>query len=223
MQADQWFDQLRLLNEENTMGSKAQILAASLLSGVLLTTVTPEVEASPRYAVGWCQVARKDLTDSLSPISIAKNYIYQYQRNNPKFKSLDLAEFRKNAKVSFLSQPKLGVVVRTEYGWLYQATKLNEDGTYVGTDRFVVKVESKGISIFVHYYIEVIGNDPPTYMEGNERYDHFCKRSIWKISSNTPGITDPATLAQWQSSGDLMNLLADAGQVFTGFSPRRAQ
>ena len=142
------------------------------------------VQAAPaRHAVGWCQVARKDLQDSLSPVSIAESYIYKYQRGNPKFKSVDSSAFGHGAKVTLKSRPKFGTIEQTEHNWLYQPTKLKEDGTYVGQDRFVIKVENKGIAIFVHYFIEVIGNDPATYIGSDgERHGHFCAREFWKIS-----------------------------------------
>lgn len=161
---------------------QVQKVAASLLTGVLLTATAPEVEAAGRYAVGWCQVAPKDLQDNLSPTGIAADYIYNYQRDNPKFKSIDPSDFHRGAKVTLLSQPKLGKIEQTENNWLYQPTTFNEDGTRVGRDYFVMKVENKGITIFVHYYIEVIGNDPTTYYgDDGERHAHFCKREFWKI------------------------------------------
>ena len=205
------------------MGSQAQIMAASLLSGVLLTAITPEADAaSSRHAVGWCQVAQKDLEFSLSPGLIAQDYIFKYQRNNLKFKSLDLAQFSQNAKVTLLSQPKLGTIARTEYNWQYQPAKFNKDGTYVGTDRFVMKVEYKGISIFVHYYIEVIGNDPSTYIGSDgERYAHdYCKRELWNISQSPSDSANVSAidLAAWQRSSDLSALIANASQSLTSFT-----
>jgi hypothetical protein len=174
-------------NKEQALEALVQKIAASLLSGVLLTATAPEVEAAGRYAVGWCQVASGDLQDSLSPTGIAADYIYEYQRDNPKFKSIDSSDFRRGAKVTLLSQPKLGKIEQTDNNWLYQPTTFNEDRTRAGRDHFVMKVENKGITIFVHYYIEVIGDDPTTYIgEDGERYAHdYCKRESWKISSST--------------------------------------
>lgn len=161
---------------------KRLILALILLfcgGGPVLVQAVPA-----RYAVGWCQVAPKDLQDGLSPITIAENYIYKYQRNNPKFKSIDSSDFGRGAKVTLLSQPKLGEIEQTEYDWLYTPTKSKEDGTYVGQDHFIMKVENKGVAIFIHYFIEVIGNDPTTYIGSDgERHAHVhCKREFWKIS-----------------------------------------
>lgn len=167
------------------MGSQVQKVAASLLTGVLLTANVPNVEAAVRYAVGRCQVASKDLQVNLYPAGTARDYIYEYQRDNPKFKSIDSSDFRRGAKVTLLSQPKFGEIEQTDNNWFYQPTTFKEDRTRVGRDRFVMKVENQGITIFVHYYIEVIGDDPTTYIgDDGERYAHdYCKRESWKISS----------------------------------------
>lgn len=215
-QADQWFEKQRLLNKEQNMNPQAQKMAVGMLSTVLLTTIAPEVDASPRYAVGRCQVAQRDKEDNLSPITIAENYIYKYQRNNPRFKSISSEDFGLGAKVSVLSQPKLGEIEETKYDWLYIPPKPNADGTYVeGRDHFVMKVENKGVAVFVHYYIEVVGDHPTSYYgEDGQRLPHFCKRETWKISQSdfNSGSQD---YAAWLRSSELSTLLATASQSLT--------
>lgn len=217
-QADQWFEKQQLLNKEQSMGSQVQKMAAGVLSGVLLTAIAPEVDASPKYAVGTCLVVQMDKEDNLSPIIIAENYIYKYQRNNPKFKSISSEDFGGGAKVTVLSQPKLGEIEETKYNWLYIPPKPNADGTYVeGRDHFVMKVENKGVAVFVHYYIEVVGEEATTYYgDDGQRLPHFCKRETWKISQFdfNPGTQD---YAAWLRSSELSTLIATASQSLTGF------
>lgn len=70
-QADQWFEKQQLLNEEQSMGSQAQKMAAGMLSTVLLTTIAPEADAAPKFAIGRCQVAQKSIEESLYPVDVS--------------------------------------------------------------------------------------------------------------------------------------------------------
>lgn len=221
VQAEQWFDQMHKTNREETMNSHAQQLAASLLSGAILTVVSSDVEAAQKYAVGMCQVQSQDLNAELGPSSIAVSYINEYQRDNPEFKSISLNEFRREAKITLLSRPKLGVLKRGEEEWnndtwYYRPTKFNKDGTRVGRDHFVMKAEHKGVAVYIHYYIEVVGNDPTNYAEGDQRLPHFCQIESWKISSNLPTGTDD--LSHWQTTASLSAMLANASGFLTNFS-----
>ena len=164
-----------------------QKIAAGLLVCALLITAFTDAEAAKKYAVARCQVAQRDLPEDLNPIFAARDYIYKYQRRNPVFKSVDLSDFKHGAKTSLLSQPRLGEIeVATERAgddWYYYPKSTNSDGTYVGRDHFMVKVEYKRVAVFVHYFVEVTGNDPTTYIgDDGERHGHFCKRESWKIS-----------------------------------------
>jgi len=195
------------------MGSQVQKMVAGVLSSVLFTAITTDSEASQRYAVGICRVQQKDLEADLHPDLDASGYVYHYQRNNPRFKSISSEDFGRGAKVSVLSKPKLGEIEEgvgkwQEGNWYYRPTKSDVDGTYVeGRDHFVMKVENKGIAVFVHYYIEVVGDHPTTYLgDDGQRLPHFCKRETWKVSQ----IPDASTgdLAAWQRNTDLSSQIA---------------
>jgi hypothetical protein len=162
-------------------------LSVSLLASVLLTATFTQAEAARKYAVAVCRVAQQDLPEDLHPILSASDYIYNYQRKNPAFKSVDLSVFDREAKVTLQSQPRLGEfqVIPGQWGnhWHYHPRVTNGDGTYVGRDHFVVKVTYKRVVVFVHYFVEVTGNDPTTYIgDDGERHSHFCKRESWKLS-----------------------------------------
>ena len=80
-----------------------------------------------------------------------------------------------------------------------------------------MKVENKGVAVFVHYYIEVVGDHPTTYYGGDgQRLPHFCKRETWKISQSdfNSGSQD---YAAWLRSSELSTLLANASQSVAGF------
>ncbi len=185
------------------MNSHAQQLAASLLSGALLTVTSTDVEAAHKYAVGVCQVQSQVLQADLRPRSDVKSYVYKYQRDNLDFKSMDLDEFGNEVKITLLSRPKLGVLKRGEEewnndNWYYRPTKFNKDGTRVGRDHFVMKADHKGIAVYIHYYIEVVGNDPTTYAEGDQRLSHFCQVERWKISLAIP--ESQTDFTNWQTT-----------------------
>lgn len=169
------------------MVSSMHKLTASMLSSALGTLSPTEAHAAKGYAVGVCQVQQRDLPENLYPITTASSYLYKYQRNNPAIKPVDLEAIKREAKASLMSRPKLGKIEvstgRLGDDWDYLPTKFNKDVTYAGRDNFKVKVDYKGVSVFIHYYIEVIGNDPPTYIEGQERKGHFCNTESWKISN----------------------------------------
>jgi len=219
-QANQWFKQIAQSREDEAMTTRVQKISAGMLSGILLAAVSTEAEAAKKYAVGVCQVQQKDLLENLYPIAAASSYIYNYQRDNPIFKSIDLAAFKDGAKLSLLSRPKLGVIDvssgRLGDIWNYLPTKLNEDGTYVGRDHFVVKVAYKSVAVFVHYYIEVIGSDPPTYIgDDTERHNYFCNPETWKISkAPDASITDKAAQLRYTQ---LSTSISDAGDAVKGW------
>lgn len=185
------------------MNSHTQQLAASLLSGALLTVISTGVDAAQKYAVGVCQVQSMDLNAELSPSSMAVSYINKYQRDKPELKSINLSEFEDGAKITLLSRPKLGVLKRGEEEWnndiwYYRPSKFNKDGTRVGRDHFVMKAEHKGIAVYIHYCIEVVGNDPTTYAEGDQRLSHFCQVERWKISLAIP--ESQTDFTNWQTT-----------------------
>ena len=121
--------------------------------------------------------------------------------------------------MTLLSRPKLGAIEvtngRIRDNWYYQPTKFNKDGTYVGRDHFVVKVEYKGVTVFVHYYIEVVGNDPTTYIgDDRERHGHFCGLERWKISQAPD--SSAADVSAWPRSAQLNTLIAKASTAYQG-------
>jgi hypothetical protein len=86
----------------------------------------------------------------------------------------------------------------------------NED--FAGIEHFVMEVEGDGLTVQVHYHLDVRLPGEPTYAfdeEGNKTDDlEACPQSHWKIALHDDQPGNPSLPA----------LLADVGQALTGFA-----
>ncbi|MDP2219250.1 MAG: hypothetical protein Q8K34_03480 [Hydrogenophaga sp.] len=215
-QVDLTFEKLKKYSEEVIM--LPLNLSAGMVIGATLLSATLPVQASQTYAVGRCQVVQGNMPLDISPEYDAFNYVNRFLFKDPNFSGVDFSD--ENSKVTLVIKPKFGSLklIPNQWGddWMYQPGGIGGESTYVGRDNFVVEVKNKGISILVHYFIEVVGNDPTTYIgdNGERRTHEYCKYETWKISQ-IPDSENSNFLPTWQTQSHLSTLLAAASGVRT--------
>jgi opacity protein-like surface antigen len=145
------------------------------LAGAAATVVAASpVQAANTYALGVCRTASPSAGAEIRPTYDGDTYLYDYRSAHLPYKGFSLKE---GAKVTLIKVPQHGEValVNTPLGiahnWYHY---MPTDASYSGQDRFEVQVEKSGITIHIHYLMEVLDEyDTPTGR---------CHSGHWKIS-----------------------------------------
>jgi hypothetical protein len=172
--------------ENNAMRMSGLKWLSGMTLGVAVSaTSVATAQAATDYAMGECQVATAGENESgvqVLPTVDADSYImrYQNQSSSPLKKYASSKYSFREAAIKVLIAPKHGefildstsnpAISTAKEGWyVYVADK-----GFTGEDTFVVQVEKYGLSIQIHYTIEVPMPDEATY--------GLCDPEHWKIS-----------------------------------------